>query len=260
MIPPQSRFSDGRYGPSPRNRTTSFALALAITLALFATLVAMGTYEGEPGGTGGHLVAMTIAGEHQQAKPQAAAKKAATQTTATATAATRVAVTPPIILPSKNTYELPPGFIQMNHADMASSNIGNMKSAPGASGSGPAQQASGGGSGEGEGPGGARLYNAEWYREPTDAELAGYMPRNRPPGAWALIACKTIDHYHVEDCRELGESPPGSGLSRALRQAAWQFLVRPPRTDGKPMIGAWVRIRFDFRKPKAAGDGDGGAG
>ncbi|MES2095141.1 MAG: hypothetical protein V4459_00120 [Pseudomonadota bacterium] len=98
--------------------------------------------------------------------------------------------------------------------------------------------------GPGEGPGGQPLYNAEWYREPSQAEMATYMPR-LDHSAWGMVACRTIDKYHVENCRELGETP-GSGLARAMRLASWQFLVRPPRRGGKALIGAWVRIRFDM--------------
>lgn len=101
--------------------------------------------------------------------------------------------------------------------------------------------------GPGEGPGGRRLYNAEWFpRRPSNAELNGYLRGPAPDGGWALIACRTIPGYRVENCQILGESPVGSGLARSMREAAWQFRVRAPRVNGKEMIGEWVRIRIDF--------------
>lgn len=98
----------------------------------------------------------------------------------------------------------------------------------------------------GRGPGGERLYAAQWYREPTDAELDTYMPRKGLRSGHGLIICRTVADYRVEDCREIEEAPPMSGLARAMRLASWQFRVRPPRIGGKPMIGSWVQIRFDL--------------
>ncbi len=94
----------------------------------------------------------------------------------------------------------------------------------------------------GTGSHGEQLYAAEWYRKPTDAELSYYMPKGK--FGWGDVACRTAPRYHVEDCYELDESPHGSQISRGVREAAWQFLVRPPRIGGKSMVGEWVRIRI----------------
>lgn len=97
----------------------------------------------------------------------------------------------------------------------------------------------------GTAPNGEPLYAARWYREPTDSELAGYLSTANGPGA-ALIACKTVPDYYVEDCVLLGESPAGSQIGRAVMAAAWQFRVRPARIGGREQFGSWVRIRIDY--------------
>ncbi|WP_233996777.1 hypothetical protein [Porphyrobacter sp. CACIAM 03H1] len=97
----------------------------------------------------------------------------------------------------------------------------------------------------GTAPNGEPLYAARWYREPTDSELAGYLSTANGPGA-ALIACKTVTGYYVEDCVLLGESPQGSQIGRAVMAAAWQFRVRPARIGGREQFGSWVRIRIDY--------------
>ena len=112
-------------------------------------------------------------------------------------------------------------------------------------------------SGPGKGPGGVQLFEAEWYRRPSHAELSPYIPADAPARGYGLVACKTVDHYHVENCQTLGESPMGSGFARAVRLAAWQFLVLPPRVNGKVMVGSWVRIRIDYTRTVVGDDGAG---
>ena len=138
-------------------------------------------------------------------------------------------------LPSRNPL---PMLLQMSAADFAASDIGKLPKSSDGSGASDSQVV-------GRAPNGEVLYAAEWARHPTDAELSGYLPANWPNG-YGLVACKTIADNRVDDCIELENDPPGSHLARAVREAAWQFRVRPPRKNGKPLIGEWVRIRIDY--------------
>ena len=181
--------------------------------------------------------------------PDVAAKRRAPPKRTVAAKARQAAKPPALHLPTPPVPPIPLAkspLVELTKEDLAAADISKLGSAA-SSGS-----ASAGDSvavmGPGEGPGGARLYNAEWVVEPTDAQLSYYLPKAVEPGSWAMIACKTIDHYHVENCALLGEAPMGSGLARAMRLAAWQFQVRPPRIDGKPLVGAWVKIRIDFTR------------
>lgn len=97
----------------------------------------------------------------------------------------------------------------------------------------------------GTAPNGEPLYAARWYREPTDQELAGYLSTANGPGV-ALIACRTVSGYYVEDCVLLSESPQGSQIGRAVLAAAWQFRVRPARIGGQEQFGSWVRIQITY--------------
>lgn len=141
-----------------------------------------------------------------------------------------------------------PGMIVLSREDFAASDIGAMKRKA-AEGAGTQVADAGGGDakpvyGPSQAPGGRTLHAADWYREPTRAEMATYMPPQLREG-WGMVACQTADRFRVENCRELGESP-GSGIARGMRRASFQFLVRPPMVNGKPQLGAWVRIRFDI--------------
>ena len=105
----------------------------------------------------------------------------------------------------------------------------------------------------GTGPHGEKLFAAEWYREPTHAEIAPYLPKHLPDVSEADIICRTIERFGVEDCQEYGEQPPGTGLSRAIRQAGWQFKVKPIRLGQKFEVGTWVRIHFVITAVKSDG-------
>jgi periplasmic protein TonB len=102
----------------------------------------------------------------------------------------------------------------------------------------------------GTAPNGEPLFAARWYREPTQQELAGYLSTASAPSA-ALIACRTVADFRVEDCELLAESPAGSNIGRAVLAAAWQFRVRPARVGGKSQVGSWVRIRIDYSRTGA---------
>lgn len=117
---------------------------------------------------------------------------------------------------------------------------------------GPGAASDGYGAQVGTGPRGEALYAAEWYREPTAAEVRPYLPKHLPDLASADIMCRTIAHFGVEDCLELGEMPRGTGLARAIRQAGWQFKVKPIRLGKTFEVGTWVRIRYTITTTPAA--------
>jgi len=251
--------SAARYAPSRRDRAVSFVLAVLAGVGMVLVLVTMSAMGDGVGEAGGQLTAINIAPPSaDKAKEKAAPKQDVKQERVQAVTTVPPKLPPRVEIPSKNQVEWPPGFIRMSREDIAKADISRIKPAGGSSGStGAASGGGGSAEGAGDGPGGARVYNAEWYREPTRAELSPYMSaaRGSSSGDWAMIICRTVERFHVEDCREVDESSRGSGLARALRQAAWQFLVRPPRVDGKPQLGTWVRIRFDFKPAKASDSG-----
>lgn len=246
-------FAPRRPRTPASRRAVSFGLAVAAHILIIFLLLRLAPAPTLPPVTDDPPTTFVIAPEPQAAaKPapraQAVAKVARSTASAAPPAATHATPAAPVQTPPPPPVLLPGGMELFEAAD-----IGKLRSDAGTRGGG--DSAGSGDSvaayGPGQGPGGQRLYNAEWYREPSRAELAGFLPGGAPPGSWALIACRTIEDYHVENCRSLGESPVGSGLARAMRQAAWQFRVRPPRIGGKTLIGAWVRIRFDFDRGPA---------
>lgn len=230
---------------SLRSRITSALLALAVGVGLFFALLTLGVL---PDRSNENKILATF-----DVRPPAPVESRSARRAA-ATPTRRTATPPPVTPPVPPPPVFPPEMIILTSQQFAAADIGRIKPSPnegaGADGAAETADSGTGDSAVGKGPDGQPLYNAQWYREPTRVEMATYMPKRSVGGdAWGLIICKTVERYRVEDCRELGESP-GSGLSGAMRQAAWQFLVRPPRVGGRPLIGAWVRIRFDMIEAK----------
>ncbi len=252
-----------------RRRTVGIVATLIAEALLIFAFLSLTMQSSGPKKDKGVLNAFALEAEEEAAS--AAAPKSNAQAIVTkATPRRAVPEIPKPVLPSANPLRMPPpspDFIKVSKADFDAMDLSKIPSgggvgAAGAKGSGDGKgQGAGAGSkgmiGPGAGPGGAQLYPVAWHREPYDSELAPYLAaaKSVPAGASAEIACRMIENYRVENCQILNENPRGTGLAKALRLAAWQFLVRPPRIDNKPQLGVWVRIRFDFRGRKAEGEG-----
>lgn len=230
---PSYRLPSAYSRPPLRRRASGLALALAVNGALLLALLTLGVLplrEQKPS----RATIVDLVPESHSRQAAAAAVRPNKP----------VPKPPPIILPVKPTIAPPPPaeksqpWIEMSKDQMAAADLGNLPKAD--PGEGDSEEV-------GRGPHGEILYAAEWAREPTDAELSGYLPKTAPDG-WGLIACKTIPGNRVDDCVELGQSPAGSHLASAVRQAAWQFRVRPPRKGGRPMVGEWVRILIEYQR------------
>lgn len=236
----------GYRGGSPRSRGTAAALSLGVVVLIALVMLRMGYFEAGVKGDRARITAINISlAGHEAKKATATTVRIKTESAAApAPAAVRAKPPPPVPIPRKSSE--PFKLIELSSADMAAGDISKLSASAGKGEAGAGTGTSKKIYGPGDGPGGAQLFNAEWVREPTRQEIDGYLNAKSAQAEWAMIVCRTVPGNRVEDCQELGESPRGSGLARGLRQAAWQFQVRPPRIDGKPEIGAWVKIRFDF--------------
>jgi protein TonB len=237
------RLSSPYERPPLQRRASGLALAVAVNAGLVIVLWGMGKFAPEVKKASQALVVDLIPESHSAATP---AETHVAQKPVARSESKPLIKPPPIVLPAKPTIAVPPTppekpapWIEMSKDELAAADISNLPKA----GSGSA------GDSEivGKGPHGETLYAAEWARHPTDAELGGYLPANAPDG-FGIIACRTIPGDRVDDCVELEQEPRGSHLASAVRQAAWQFRIRPPRRNGVPLVGSWVSIRIDYER------------
>lgn len=220
-----------------RRRLSGAALTLAIELLLALLVLGLGTATVIPMHDAGGPVMINVGPEHHN-QAQAAARQS--PRAASKPQVAHPPVLPPHPIPTARSVPAPPPtkLVPMSSADMAAADISKLGSnAPGG--------APGDSEAVGTGPNGETLYAAEWARHPTSTELGGYLPPN-PQDGYGRVACKTVPDNRVDDCIELESAPLSSRLARAVRLAAWQFRVRPPRKNGRPMIGQWVVIQIDY--------------
>jgi periplasmic protein TonB len=227
------RLSSPYERPPLQRRLSGFALALGVNLLLLLILLGIGgiiPVVQRPKGSPTLVVDLMPKAEQRSAAPAAKARVTKPQPARRP----QPPKIPPIHSPIPSPHPLP--WLEVSHDQLAAADLRNLPKAD--AGTGDSEEV-------GRGPNGEVLYAAEWAREPTDAELGGYLPKDAPDGS-GLVACKTIPGDRVEDCIELANDPPGSHLARAVRLAAWQFRVRPPRRNGKPLVGSWVRIEIEY--------------
>lgn len=228
------------YDRAPlRRRASGLALALGVNLLLLLALLGIGAFRPTPPKSSSALVVDLLPQSADRAAAPAAEQKVAKPLERVRPKPPRPPRMPVITSPIPSKHPL--DMIELTKEEFAAADIANLPKAEAGAGAGSA----GDSRVVGRGPRGETLYAAEWARHPTDAELNGYRSANAPDG-YGLIACRTAPGNRVEDCVELDQSPRGSHLASAVRQAAWQFRVRPPRKNGQPMIGEWVSIRIDY--------------
>jgi protein TonB len=238
------------------DKLTGAVVAIGLELLLLLALLTIGEMQLNP-----HkdvpLAAVTFDSREYSETPHQPEPKPATKA-----ARARPRMTQPRSTPQAQVAQVQPpaAIIPVSPQQMRSFDISNLPKRPNAPVGpiGPAFTPAFGDSKQvGNAPNGAPMYAAAWYREPTDQELAGYLSTARGPG-WALITCKTVADYRVEDCVGLGEYPDDSQMLRAVLAAAWQFRVRPPRVGGVAQVGDWVRIRISYEETPRSRYGDPG--
>ena len=231
------RFDPEQFGDRQNGRALAFAIVLLVHLLLALVLVFLTPTGAKKrnDNTPSTFILLPNAEPQRERKAAKRSKPAASKPVATTTV-------PP---PEKPTVASKPvifGDIPYNAVDIAQM----PSAAPASIAEAGTGQDSDDAKGVGTGPGGVTLYKAEWQREPTNAELSFYMPKNQQDNSWGMIACRTIPRNLVDDCVPIDDYPRGSGIARALVNASWQFKVRPPRINGIPEVGSWVRIRIEF--------------
>lgn len=246
------------YQPlSDRRRAMSLALTIAAHLLIVWLLLRLAPVFDPPQKEPGRSLTVTMlpvgdnnASATKSAKAPARAAQASRRTAPEPPAAPRppaeeTPVPPPVDTPF-------PGYLVLSRRDFAASDVGRIPSQK-SGGSAGKQLAAANGQGDDSMPSpagktgsGESFYDGYVYDGFAASQLNPYLPANVPTGSWGELLCRMAEHDRVTDCVQLGDSRPGLGIARGLRQAAWQFRVRPPRSNGKLWVGKLLRIHIDI--------------
>ena len=242
--------------PDWRRRVGGMALALALEVGLLLLLLTLGTNVAGVREAAESLTTIDFSPEPPPEAPQPKQEEMPTALPRATRAPRQDLPTPPQPMPTP--AAMLPVAPPTQAADPAPPTTPRIKAVIRAQGSGPAGPPNRATAGDSERIGtagnGEPLYRARWYREPTDQELRGYLSTASGPG-YALINCRTVPDFRVEDCELVDEYPSGAQLGRAVVAAAWQFKVRPPQLSGRSLVGSWVRIRITYEYVRPAQPG-----
>ena len=231
-----------------RRRALPLLITILVHLLLLLLLLRLAPPFAKMSRSGGSLVTFTVAPQDQEQTSRSRSSRSKHSASSPARSSPLETPPPKIELPAKAApWTITPGLERFDIRQVPPTHSAQSTSDASAS-----DEASGDSNSDrpvAYGPAGQPLYDAQWYREPTDTELAFYAKHARPGPGYAEIGCQTVARFHVDNCVALGESP-GSGYANAMLEAAWQFLVVPPRIGGKVMVGSWVRIRITFEDRK----------
>jgi protein TonB len=228
------------------NRVIGAALALVVEALLVLLVLSMALVDQKPPNRTVSLVSVNVERpaevadkRPEPAKPRPATSPETPRTSQPIVSAPAPQLPVPIIIPvTKSAIPSLPAPTMPPRPPVATSPARGMMGPPDMGVPGDSKRV-------GTAPGGQPMYAASWYREPYDDELRGYLSTAKGPG-WALITCRTVADFRVDDCVGLDEYPENSNLLRAVLAAAWQFQVRPPRIGGVSKVGEWVRIRIEY--------------
>jgi protein TonB len=247
-----------KWGERAGRRVCGIAAALAIEALLLLALISLGEFKPLQKIVPLSLTSFDVKDEPPEPEPQPKSSTQAAAARPVAQPSPQPAQTVPQPQPR------PAAIIPTQPAEVQSFDLSKIARAPAAPSKpgkliGPVDTPRFGDSQRvGTAPNGQPMYAASWYPyEPTDEQMAGYLSTAEP--GWALVTCKTVADYRVEDCVGLDEYPDNSRLIQAVLAAAWQFRIRPPRVNGVLQVGDWVRIRVTYEQKAAPSYGDAGA-